>query len=293
MTSVEVIRQVDPSAKVSPDAEVGPYCVVGPNVTIGPQTRLTRRVSIGGHTTVGSGNVFEDGCVIGGDPQDLKYAGGPTLLLIGHHNRFGRNVTLHTGTEVAGYLTRIGDENVFAEAAHVAHDCYIYDRVRLGRNVLVAGHTCIETGSVIEDRAGVHQFSTVGQYSRIGPQTPVRRDVPPYVEFRCKSPDQTPSAVTGIHEAGIRAAGLKKDEEKELRYVLHELFDDEAALETKIEQLEKLGVEGEGAGVCAFCRRSLRGIYGRYRETFRGAAPPEAEQYLPPQWKAMIRRTTG
>ncbi len=290
MPDVEITRQVDPSAKVAPDAKVSAYCVIGPNVTIGPGTVLRRRVCVRGHTTIGSENIFAEGCVIGDEPQDLKYAGGPTLLIIGHRNRFGRNTTVHVGTETGGHLTHIGDDNVFQQGCHIAHDCYVHDKSYFGRNVLVAGHICVETGAVVEDHAGIHQFSTIGRYCRIGPCTPVRRDIPPYIDFYCDQTGKSP-AVRGVHEAGIKAAQLAPDEEKELRHILGELFDDDTALETKIEQLEKLGVEGEAAAVCEFCRRSLRGVYGRYRELFRGGAPPEAELFLPPQQLADIRRS--
>jgi UDP-N-acetylglucosamine acyltransferase len=282
MSDVSVLREIDPAARIAPDAVVGPYCVIGPEVTIGPGTVLRRRVSITGRTTVGSGNRIDEGCVLGAEPQDLKYGGGLTLLIIGHNNRFGREVTAHIGTEPGGYLTRIGDDNVLAEGCHVAHDCYVDDHVQLGRSVLLAGHIHVQTGAVIGDLCGLHHFVTIGRYARVGPRTPVRRDVPPFTDFRSDSEDgPAQPAVVGIHEAGVRAAALKREEEKELRLVLRELFDDESALQTKIEQLVNMGVEGAAARLCEFCNRSLQGVYGRYRELFRGKAPPEAKRYLP------------
>ncbi len=286
-----LLREIAPSARVAPTAKIGPYCVVGPHVTIGPDTRLVRRVSVTGNVTIGSGNVFDEGCVIGADPQDLKYSGGPTRVLIGHRNRFGPRATVHPGTEVGGFLTSIGNDNVLKDGAHVAHDCYVDDRATLGRGVLLAGHIRIHTGAVVEDMAGIHHFVTVGRYARIGARTPVRRDVPPYTNFFSLDYEKTPPAVRGIHEAGIRAAGLSNDEQRELRRALAELFDDESALQTKIEQLENLGVEGEAAYLCQFVQQSLRGVYGRSRELFRGKAPPEAAKLLPPELQAEIRRT--
>lgn len=281
MTDVTVIREVDPAARVSPQAKIGEYCVVGPHVTIGPGTVLVRRVSVTAHTTIGSDNVFGEGCVLGSEPQDLKYAGGPTLLLIGNRNRFGRAATAHVGTEPGGFVTRIGDGNVFSDGVHVAHDCYVDDNTFLGRDVLLAGHVRVHDGAVIEDLAGLQHFVTIGKGARVGPRTPVRRDVPPYANFFSEHFDwAAPPAVRGIHEDGIAAAGLAEDEEKDLRQALRELFDDETALQTKIEQLVNMGVEGEVAALCEFVQRSLHGVYGRYREVFRGKVPPEAEMYL-------------
>ncbi len=284
MPEVIVLREIDPAARIAPDAEVGPYCVIGPHVTIGPRTRLVRRVSITGHTSIGSDNTLEEGCVFGALPQDLKYTGEAALLQVGHRNHFGRNVTAHIGTAVGGWLTRVGDDNLLLDGAHVAHDCYVDDRTHLGRHVLLAGHIRVETGAVIGDMAGVHHFATVGRFARVGPRTPVRRDVPPYTVFFSEDLDLAGPGVRGVHQAGIARANLPAGEEAELRRALRELFDDEAALQTKIEQLVNMGVEGEVSNLCEFCQRSLQGVYGRHRETFRGRIPPEAKQYLPPEY---------
>jgi len=291
MSEVTVLREIDPAARVSPEAEIGPYCVVGPDVTIGPGTVLARRVSVTGHTTIGSGNFFEDGCVLGGRPQDLKYKGHPTLLVIGHRNRFGRSVTAHIGTESGGFVTRVGNQNVLKDGAHVAHDCYVDDATTLGKGVLLAGHIRVSDGAVLEDFSGVHHFVTIGKWARVGPRTPVRRDVPPYTDFYSANYGwDTAPAVQGVHENGIAAAKLAPEEEKDLRRAMQELFDDEFALQTKIEQLVNMGVEGEVAELCQFIQRSLQGVFGRYRELYRGKVPPEAGPHLPPELRSAARR---
>jgi UDP-N-acetylglucosamine acyltransferase len=291
MTEITVIREIDPAAQVSPDAQIGPFCVVGPRVTIGPGTVLSRRVSVTGNTTIGSGNYFDEGCVIGALPQDLKYKGSPTLLVIGHRNHFGRSVTAHIGTETGGYVTSVGNHNFFGDRAHIAHDCYVDNDTRIGQDVLLAGHIRVQDGAVIDDLVGVQHFVTIGKYSRVGTRTPVRRDVPPYTFFYSEDCDWAePPAVHGIYEEGMAEARLGSEEEKELRRALHELFDDEVALQTKIEQLVNMGVEGEVADLCQFVQMSLQGTFGRYRELLRGQVPPEAESYLPPEMKSQIRR---
>ena len=287
MTDLAVVREIDPSARVSPEAKIGPYCVIGPHVTIGPRTVLVRRVSVSGHTTIGSDNVFEESCVLGARPQDLKYKGHPTLLLIGHRNHFGRGVTIHIGTETGGFITRIGDGNVLLDGAHVPHDCYVDNNVRLGRKVLLAGHIRVNDGAVIEDFCGLQHFVTIGKFARVGPRTPVRRDVPPYTNFFSENYDWgAPPAVRGVHDAGIAAAQLPAEEEKELRRVLADLYADESALQSKIEQLINMGVEGEVAKLCQFIQRSLRGVFGRHRELYRGKVPPEAKKHLPPELRS-------
>ncbi len=276
MTDLRVLREIADSARVSPEAQIGLFCSVGPQTSIGPGTVLGRRVVVTDHTTIGSDNIIEEGCVLGAKPQDLKYRGSRTQLIIGDRNRFGRNVTAHIGTELGGGFTRIGSDVLLQEGSHVAHDCYVDDRAVLGPKVLLAGHVLVQTGAVIEELAGAHHFTTIGRFARVGKRTPVRRDVPPYTNFYSEDSDGAPPSVRGIHEQGIVLAGLKPLEQRELRRALTELFEDEAALATKIEQLVNLGVEGEVAALCGFCQRSLQGVYGRYREFFRNESPPEA-----------------
>jgi len=290
MPRVSVFREIDPSAQISPEAKIGPYCVVGPHVTIGPHTTLTGHVAVSGHTVIGSGNVFGEGCVLGAAPQDLKYAGGPTMLIIGHRNRFSREVTAHIGTEVGGCLTRIGDDNILMDGCHVAHDCYVDDHAYLGRHVQLAGHIHVQSGAVMEDLVGAHHFTTVGRYARVLARTPVRRDVPPYTCFGSKAHQASPPSVQGIHEEGIQAAQLSPEAEHDLRQAMRELFDDESALQTKIEQMANVGIEGEVAALCQFIQCSLQGLYGRHRELYRGKVPPEAQRYLPPDRQALLRR---
>ena len=289
MKSLTVLREIDPSARVAPSAVIGAYCVIGPHVTIGPDTVLDRRVCVTGHTKIGQGNYIGEGCVLGAIPQDLKYAGGVTFLVIGDRNRFGRNVTAHVGTESGGYLTRIGHGNYLMDGCHIGHDSFIDDRTTLGRQVLLAGHIRVHDGATLDDMSAVLQFCTIGQYSRVDRRVPVRRDVPPYTVFGPKGDDTTPT-VAGIYDQGIKAARLSAQDEKELRGALADLFYNEAALATKIEQLVNLGIEGEVAALCDFCSRSLKGTYGRHREIYRGEIPPEVDLFMPSEWKPIIRR---
>ena len=289
MAEVRVVNEIDPSAQVAPDAVIGRHCVIGPNVMIGPGTALGDNVTVVGNTAIGSGNFIGEGSVLGATPQDLKYAGGDTLLIIGHRNRLGRRVTAHIGTEVGGYLTRIGDDNIFADDCHIAHDCYVDDRTTFGVNALLAGHIRVESGAVIGADSGVHHFVTIGRHACVGTHTPVKRDVPPYTLFAVHPDKQVPS-VQGIHAAGLAAANLSEEEQADLRRALAELFEDETALQTKIEQLVNLGVEGEVERLCEFCQHSLQGTFGRCREKFRAQLPPEAEQFLTPEQLAEARR---
>ena len=285
-----VMREIAPQAKVSPEARVGPFCVIGPEVTIGPGTVLGRRVTVTGRSTLGRDNLIDDGCVLGAVPQDLKYAGRPTLLMIGDRNRLGPNVTAHVGTEPGGYLTRIGNDNVIESGAHVAHDCYVDERTRLAAGVLLGGHIRVETGAVIEELSGIHHFATVGRYSWTGSRTAVRRDVPPFTRFAAADISSS-GTVLGVHEAGLAAAGLSPQERLAVRQAVQHLFHDEQALIVKVhEMLEDGNLFPAVRELCLYCLRTLAGRFGRHRETLRGKVPPEARQYLPPDVLAALEK---
>jgi UDP-N-acetylglucosamine acyltransferase len=293
-TDLTVTREIAEGARVHPEARVGPFCTIGPEVVVGAGTVLESRVSLLGRTTVGSDNLIQAGCVLGSVPQDLKYRGRPTYLIIGDRNRLGPNVTAHVGTEAGGYLTRIGNGNVLEAGAHVAHDCYVDDHTRLCAGVLLAGHIRVEDGAVIEETAGVHHFTTIGRFARVGARTPVRRDVPPFALFASTSYYDTPAAVRGVHEEGLASAGLSEKEKDEVRRAVTRLFEDEQALSIKLPAL----LEEPGAGwavraLCQFCQRSLAGHFGRHRETLRGKMPPEARTHLPPEAVAEIAAWEG
>jgi UDP-N-acetylglucosamine acyltransferase len=291
---VIVTREIADGARVSPEARVGTFCVIGPAVVIGPGTLLGRRVSVAGRTTIGSDNAIADGCVIGAVPQDLKYRGEPTYLIIGDRNRLGPDVTAHVGTEDGGSLTRIGSDNVLAAGVHVAHDCFVDDRARLGALVTLGGHVRVETGAVIEDMTGVAHFTTIGQFSRVASRTPVSRDVPPFTVFSSLGYYTAPPAVRGVHEEGLAAAGLSQADRAAVRQAVRHLFEDKLALAVKADNcLRHPALSEPVRALCEFCRRALTGRSGRYRETFRGRMPPEAQAHLPAAARARIQAEPG
>jgi len=281
-TDLTVTREIADGARVDPGARVGPFCAIGPEATIGPGTVLEAHVTVTGHTTIGSDNLISHGCVIGTAPQDLKYSGQPTYLVIGDRNRFGPNVTVHVGTEAGGYLTYIGNHNDIGCGAHVAHDCYLDDHTQLGPRVMLAGHIRVEDGAVIEEMVGVHHFTTIGRFSRVGARTPVRRDVPPFIFFTSTGYYASPAIIKGVHETGLEAGGLSEQEKVQVRQAVSYLFEDEQALAVKVDQMLTRGdLSGPVQELCRFCRKSLQGHFGRFRETFRGKMPPEARPRLP------------
>ena len=171
---------IDNKAKVSSSANIGPYSVIGPNVEIGEDVIIHSHVNISGNTIIGSGNKIYPFASIGNDPQDLKYNGEKTKLIIGKNNKIREYVTIHPGTEGGGGLTKIGDNCLFMISSHVAHDCLIGNNVIIANNVPLGGHVTIEDNVVIGGNSAVQQFTRIGKLAMVGGMTGVLNDVIPY-----------------------------------------------------------------------------------------------------------------
>jgi len=171
---------IDNKAKVSSSANIGPYSVIGPNVEIGEDVIIHSHVNISGNTIIGSGNKIYPFASIGNDPQDLKYNGEKTKLIIGKNNKIREYVTINPGTVGGGGLTKIGDNCLFMISSHVAHDCLIGNDVIIANNVPLGGHVTIEDNVVIGGNSAVQQFTRIGKLAMVGGMTGVLNDVIPY-----------------------------------------------------------------------------------------------------------------
>ena len=171
---------VDSKAKVASSVDIGPYAIIGPNVEIGEDVIIYPHVNISGNTKIGKGNKIYPFASIGNDPQDLKYNGEETKLIICDNNKIREYVTINPGTEGGGGLTRIGNNCLFMISSHVAHDCYIGNNVIIANNVPLGGHVTIENNVVIGGNSAVQQFTRIGEMAMIGGMTGVLHDVIPY-----------------------------------------------------------------------------------------------------------------
>jgi UDP-N-acetylglucosamine acyltransferase len=171
---------IDPKAKVSSNVEIGPYTVVGPNVEINENTIIHSHVNISGFTKIGKQNKIYPFASIGNDPQDLKYNGEETKLVIGDKNIIRENVTINPGTVGGGSKTQIGNNCLFMIGSHVAHDCLLGNNVIIANNVPLGGHAIIEDNVVIGGNSAVQQFTRIGKMAMIGGMTGVLHDVIPY-----------------------------------------------------------------------------------------------------------------
>ncbi|MEI4470288.1 acyl-ACP--UDP-N-acetylglucosamine O-acyltransferase [Frigidibacter sp. MR17.24] len=184
--AIDPTARIHPSAVVEDGAVIGPGCEVGALALIGARVTLGRDVVIRNHavvtgtTEIGEGTVVFPFAVLGEVPQDLKFKGEESRLVIGARNRIREHVTMNTGTEGGGMVTRVGDDGLFMAGSHVAHDCQVGDRVILVNNSALAGHCVIEDDVIVGGLSGVHQWVRIGRGAIIGAVSMVTADVLPY-----------------------------------------------------------------------------------------------------------------
>jgi UDP-N-acetylglucosamine acyltransferase len=171
---------IDTKAKISSNVKIGPYTIIGPNVEIAENTLIQSHVNITGHTVIGKNNKIYPFASIGSDPQDMKFKGEETKLVIGENNTIREYSTINPGTVQGGGSTKVGNNNLIMIGAHIAHDCVIGNNVVIANSAAIAGHAEISDYVVIGGNCGVQQFTRIGKMAMIGGMTGVSRDVIPY-----------------------------------------------------------------------------------------------------------------
>lgn len=200
MPNIHPSSLIEPGADIADDAKIGPFCVIGSEVRIAAGVELVSHVCIAGNTTIGKNTRIFPFSSLGSAPQDLKYKGEKSRLIIGEHNVIREHVTMNTGTEGGGLLTRIGNHCLFMVGSHIAHDCHIGDHVIMANNATLGGHVAIEDYAIIGGLAAIHQFVRIGRHAIIGGMSGVEHDVIPY------------GSVIGERAwlAGLNLVGLKR-----------------------------------------------------------------------------------
>jgi UDP-N-acetylglucosamine acyltransferase len=180
MTNIHPTAIVEPGARLAESVSIGPYCHVGAQVELGPEVELVSHVVVAGRTAIGAGTRIFPFASIGHQPQDLKYQGEESALVIGERNLIREYVTMNPGTLGGGMVTRIGNDCAFLASAHVGHDCAVGNHVIMTNNATLAGHVTVGDYAIIGGLSAVHQFVRVGAHAYVGGMTGVERDVIPY-----------------------------------------------------------------------------------------------------------------
>jgi UDP-N-acetylglucosamine acyltransferase len=198
--------QVDPGAKLGARVSIGAFSIVGADVDIGEGTSIGSHCVITGPTRIGDDNRIHAHAVLGGDPQDKKFAGERTELVIGHRNSIFEFTTMSRGTGDGGGITRVGDDNWIMAYVHIAHDCMVGNNTIMANNATLGGHAVVEDWAILGGFVGVHQFCRIGAHAFIGMGSLINADVPPFVMVADRY--ATPR---GINAEGLKRRGFAPD----------------------------------------------------------------------------------
>jgi UDP-N-acetylglucosamine acyltransferase len=246
---------VHANARIGAGTVVGPYVTIGERVTIGKNCRIGASTVIDGVTEIGDGNEIFPMASIGLVPQDLKFGGEPTRVVIGGRNVIREFVTIHRGTGGGGGVTSIGDHNLLMAYTHIAHDCHIGNETIFGNGATLAGHVLVEDFANVGAFSGVHQFCRVGQHAFIGGYSVVTKDALPFVKTVGNR-----ARIYGINTIGLRRRGFSKDAiEKLSRAYRHLLHSNTSRALAQIERDQAL-LSPEVRYLMEFIRTSKRGV---------------------------------
>lgn len=271
------MAEVHPSAVVEAGAEladgvvVGPFCHVGAKARIGAGTRLLSHVVVRGRTALGVDNTIWPNAVLGGDPQDLKYKGEDSELVIGDHNDIRECVTIHKGTAADEAITRVGSHNLLMAYVHVGHDSIVGSHCVIANAVQLAGHVLLEDNVNIGGAAAVHHFVTLSQYAFIGGMSRITHDVPPYMVV-----EGNPARARKVNTVLLARHDFPSEQVDRLKNAFRRLWgsgEDAVFTGSLLRNLARLEAEYPDDACIArliwTLKRSAAGVYGRYREAAR------------------------
>jgi UDP-N-acetylglucosamine acyltransferase len=260
LTQIHATAVVDARAELADGVTIGPYAVVGPHVRIGEGSSIGAHCVVEGHTTIGRDNRIFQFASIGGAPQDKKYAGEPTRLVLGDGNTIREFVTINTGTVQDGGLTSVGDDNWIMAYVHIAHDCHVGSHTIIANATQLGGHVRLGDWAFLGGLSGVHQFVRVGAHAMTGFQTRLSQDLPPYVTAA-----GNPAAATGINAEGLRRRGFSAERIAQVKQMHRLLYRQGHTLATGVAAIEALrgqlpGSEADLALMLDFLASAERGI---------------------------------
>jgi UDP-N-acetylglucosamine acyltransferase len=256
MTRIHETALVNPCAQIDSDVEVGPYSVIGGCVRIGKGSRIKSHVVIEGRTTLGEGNVIFQFATVGSVPQDLKYKGEPSELIIGNHNTIREFVSINPGTAGGGMITRVGDRNLLMMYCHIAHDCILGNHNIIANGATLGGHVVVEDYVIVGGLVGIHQFTKVGRGAILGAGSMVSKDVPPY----CNATGDR-ARLHGLNLEGLRRRGVGKEKIEALKKAYRIMFRSKLKTRDAIAEVrQELSGCAEAEHLVTFIENSQRGV---------------------------------
>jgi UDP-N-acetylglucosamine acyltransferase len=259
---------IHPKAKLDSTVSVGPFAVIDAGVEVGANCVVETHAYLTGVTTIGAGNRFHAGCVIGDRPVDLKYKGEPTRLRIGDHNIFREHVTVNCANAPDGE-TVIGSHNFLTPHCHVGHNVTVGDHVILGGGAMVAGHAIIQNGVFISGNCLVHQFCRVGTLALMQGGAGISQDLPPFTVAR------RINEICGLNIVGLRRAGFTAEQRLELKRLYHALFRSGSNLRVALTEAQKNFTSDPARTLLEFLASTKRGVCS---DNSGGAASPKDDE---------------
>ena len=240
MTEIHPTAIVDEAAKIGKNVRIGPYSMIGPDVELGDGVEIISHAVVEGRTTIGANTRLFPFASIGHQPQDQKYNGEPSTLVIGCNNVIREYVTMNPGTEGGGMVTRVGNNCLFMVGAHVAHDCSIGDHVILVNNATLGGHVTIDEWAIIGGLSAVHQFVRIGKHAMVGGKTGVADDVIPY-----GSVIGNRARLSGLNIIGLKRRDFSRDAIHDIRKAYRLIFAEEGTLSERLQDVGELFPDNE------------------------------------------------
>ena len=235
MNNIHSTAIVSSKAELGNNIYIGPYCIINENVKINDNCKFLANVYMEGNTTVGANCTFYPFSTIGTMPQDLKYKGEKSELMIGNNNTIREHVTINPGTSGGGLITSIGNNCLLMVGCHVAHDCKIENNVILVNNASLAGHVIVEDFAIIGALSGVHQFCRIGKHSMIGAMSGIDSDVIPYGTVLGNR-----AFLSGLNIIGLKRRGFSKDIIQDLKKAYGVLFvSNEGTISDRIKEVSE------------------------------------------------------
>lgn len=247
---------ISPGVKIEDSTNIGAYCIIKDGVKIGKNNRIASHVVIEGNTQIGDNNKIFQFASIGSPPQDLKYKGEDTKLIIGNNNIIREYVTMNPGTVTGNGVTTVGDSNLFMMHVHIAHDCVIRNHTILANNATLAGHIEIQDYVILGGLCAIHQFVKIGESALIAGGSMVVQDIPPYL---VASGDR--AKIYGINRIGLERRGFSKEEIEKIKDAFKILYRSKVTLKIAMERIKReIGETDQIKKFIEFISNSKRGI---------------------------------
>jgi UDP-N-acetylglucosamine acyltransferase len=256
MSKINRTAIIDPKAELDSDVEVGPYSVIGAGVKIGKGSTIHSHVVVEGRTSLGEGNTIFQFASVGSIPQDLKYKGEASELVIGNNNTIREFASLNPGTAGGGMVTRIGNHNLLMMYCHIAHDCSLGNRNIIANGATLGGHVVVEDFVIVGGLVGIHQFVRVGSGAIIGAGSMVSKDVPPF----CNATGDR-AKLHGLNIEGLRRRGFDKTKIDSLRRAYRLIFQSKLKTRDALARVrEEVPPLAEVEQLVTFIANSRRGV---------------------------------